>query len=127
MTYHTRYALTKLVEEFAIREFAAAFPTDRTGAVANMAAPGLYSNGLGRDARAFTKIMHEAVRAMMARTAEVGRRTILHGLVAGEDSHGKLLSGCKVKEYWVPEWVTGAEGQRLQKAFYKELMELRVA
>lgn len=65
--------------------------------------------------------MHETIRAMMARTAEEGSRTILHGLVAGEESHGKLLSGCKIKEYWVPDWVSNAEGQRLQKAIWKEL------
>lgn len=58
---------------------------------------------------------------MMARSAEVGSRTILHGLVAGEGSHGKLLSGCKIKEYWVPEWLSNSEGQRLQKDIWTEL------
>ncbi|MCJ1269493.1 hypothetical protein MMC22_009385 [Lobaria immixta] len=116
-----RYALTKLVEECAVRQFAALCPVERTGVVVNMVAPGLCSTGLGRDARTFTKIMHETIRAMMARTAEVGSRTILHGLVAGEESHGKLLSGCKIKEYWVPSWLSNAEGQRLQKNIWKEL------
>lgn len=118
----TRYALTKLVEECAVRQFAALCPVERTGVVVNMVAPGLCSTGLGRDARTFTKIMHEMIRAVMARTAEVGSRTILHGLVAGDESHGKLLSGCKIKEYWVPDWVGNAEGQRLQKAIWKELV-----
>ena len=66
--------------------------------------------------------MHETVRTVMARTAEVGSRTILHGLVAGEENHGKLLSGCKIKEYWVPDWVSNAEGQHLQKDIWKELV-----
>ncbi|KAK0382418.1 short-chain dehydrogenase [Colletotrichum limetticola] len=118
----SRYALTKLVEEFAVRQFAAQFPVNRTGVVITMVAPGLCTTGLGRDARTFTKIMHEAVRAMMARTAEVGSRTILHGLVVGAEGHGKLLSGCKIKEFWVPDWVSNDEGQRLQKATWKELV-----
>lgn len=59
---------------------------------------------------------------MMARTAEVGSRTILHGLVVGEEGHGKLLSGCKIKEFWVPDWVSNDEGQRLQKTIWKELV-----
>ena len=121
MLEQTRYALTKLVEECAVRQFAALCPVERTGVVVNMVAPGLCSTGLGRDARTFTKIMHETIRAMMARTAEVGSRTILHGLVAGEESHGKLLSGCKIKEYWVPDWVSNAQGQLLQKAIWKAL------
>ncbi|KAL8824469.1 MAG: hypothetical protein Q9191_005040 [Dirinaria sp. TL-2023a] len=116
-----RYALTKLVEECAVRQFAGLCPVERTGVVVNMVAPGLCSTGLGRDARTFTKVMHETVRAMMARTAEEGSRTILHGLVAGEESHGKLLSGCKIKENWVPDWVSNAEGQRLQKDIWREL------
>lgn len=120
----SRYALTKLVEECAVRQFAAFCPVERTGVVVTMVAPGLCSTGLGRDARTFTKIMHEAIRAMMARTAEVGSRTILHGLVVGKEGHGKLLSGCKIKEFWVPDWVTDAEGQHLQKGIWKELVAM---
>lgn len=87
-----------------------------------MVAPGLCYSGLGRDMATFTKIVHTTIKAMMARTAEVGSRTILHGLVAGEESHGKLLSGCKIKEYWVPTWVSNEEGQRLQKSVWEELV-----
>lgn len=116
-----RYALSKLVEEFAVRQFAALCPVERTGVTITLVAPGLCSTGLGRDAGTFTKVMHEAIRVMMARTAEEGSRTILHGLVVGPDGHGKLLSGCKIKEYWVPDWVSNAEGQRLQKGIWKEL------
>ncbi|KAF9887544.1 hypothetical protein FE257_010122 [Aspergillus nanangensis] len=119
-----RYALTKLVEEFAVRQFAALFPVERTGVVIAMVAPGLCTTGLGHDARIFTKIMHETVRAMMARTAEVGSRTILHGLVVGEEGHGKLLSGCQIKEYWVPSWLTNEKGQKLQKDIWDELVAI---
>jgi hypothetical protein len=87
-----------------------------------MVAPGLCTTGLGRDTRTFLKLMQEAVRAIMARTAEVGSRTILHGLVVGDEGHGKLLSGCKVKEYWVPTWVMNKEGQKLQKDIWNELV-----
>ena len=116
-----RYALTKIVEEFAVREFAALYPVEKTGVIMNLVAPGLCSTGLGKEARTFTKIVHGGIKAMMARTAEEGSRTILHGLVAGDESHGKLLSGCQIKEFWVPEWVSNAEGQRLQKNIWEEL------
>ncbi|PKY03442.1 NAD(P)-binding protein [Aspergillus campestris IBT 28561] len=119
-----RYALTKLVEECAVRQFAALCPVERTGVVITMVAPGLCSTGLGRDARTFTKIMHETIKAMMARSAEVGSRTFLHGLVVGEEGHGKLLSGCKIKEFWVPTWLTDREGQKLQKDIWEELVEM---
>ncbi|CAG8924590.1 unnamed protein product [Penicillium salamii] len=117
-----RYALTKLVEECAVRQFAALCPVERTNVVITMVAPGLCSTGLGRDARTFTKIMHEGVRAFMARTAEEGSRTYLHGLLVGEEGHGKLLSGCKIKEFWVPTWLTDEDGQKLQKGIWDELV-----
>lgn len=107
-----------------MRQFAAFYPPERTGVVITMVAPGLCSTGLGRDARTFTKIMHEGVRAMMARTAEVGSRTFLHGLVVGEEGHGKLLSGCRIKEFWVPAWLTNEEGQKLQKRIWEELVSM---
>ncbi|KAI1080602.1 hypothetical protein F5B20DRAFT_539864 [Whalleya microplaca] len=49
-----RYALSKLIEECAVRQLAALCPLERTGVVVNMVAPGLCSTGLGRDAGTFT-------------------------------------------------------------------------
>lgn len=106
-----------------MRQLTAAVPVERTGVVVNMVAPGLCHSGLGRDAGSFTKAMLSAIKAMMARTSEEGSRTILHGLVAGGESHGKLLSGCKIKEFWVPDWVKNVEGQRLQRGIWTELIE----
>ncbi|KAL3464471.1 NAD(P)-binding protein [Aspergillus heterothallicus] len=119
---NSRYALTKLVEECAVRQLAALCPAKRTGVVITMVAPGLCSTRLGRDAGTFTKVVHETIRALMARTAEEGSRTILHGLMVGDEGHGKLLSGCKIKEYWVPSWLTGDEGVKLQKRIWDELV-----
>lgn len=106
-----------------MRQFSAAAPVERTGVIVNMVAPGLCHSGLGRDAGSFTKAMLSAIKAMMARTAEEGSRTILHGLVAGAESHGKLLSGCEIKEFWVPSWASNSDGQRLQKGIWTELVE----
>lgn len=83
---------------FAIRELANLFPVSRTGVVINMIQPGLCSTGLARDTNTWMRIQLVTLRALLARTAEQGSRTILHGTIAGEESHGKLLSGCKVKE-----------------------------
>lgn len=93
--------------------------------VVNMVAPGLCHSGLGRDSdvTTATRLMFAAVKAVMARTTEVGSRTISHGVAAaGEESHGKLLSGCKVKEYWVPDWVGGEDGRKLQGDVWRELV-----
>ncbi|KAJ9138657.1 Short-chain dehydrogenase [Pleurostoma richardsiae] len=117
-----RYSLTKLVEMYAVREFAALFPAERTGVIINMVAPGLCSTGLAHDTRTWTRTWIAVVRAMLARTAEQGSRTILHGVVADQESHGKLLSGCKIKDYWIPKWMINEDGQRTQKQIWKELV-----
>ena len=99
LTCFSRYSLSKLVEMYAIREFAAGFPVSETGVIINMVSPGLCSTNLGHDAAPSRRALQGVLRAMMARTAEEGSRTILHGVIAGEESHGKHLSGCQIKEY----------------------------
>ncbi|KAK0640972.1 hypothetical protein B0T16DRAFT_514950 [Cercophora newfieldiana] len=117
-----RYALTKLVEMYAVREFAAKFPVKETGVIINMTSPGLCTTQLGRDARTLTRAIQGALRTAMARSAEEGSRTILHGIVGDEETHGKHLSGCEIKEHWIPKWMTDEEGQRTQKQIWKELV-----
>jgi len=38
------------------------------------------------------------MRALMGRTAEMGSRTLIYGLKAGQESHGKYLTECEVRE-----------------------------
>ncbi|KAK3382586.1 hypothetical protein B0T24DRAFT_602026 [Lasiosphaeria ovina] len=116
-----RYAMSKLIEEAAVRQLAALCPVERTGVVVAMVAPGLCATGLGHQGRTFTKIVQGTLKALMARTAEEGSRTYLHGLVVGAEGHGKLLSGCKIKENWVPDWLLNEEGLKLQKDIWKDL------
>ncbi|KAF1946939.1 NAD(P)-binding protein [Clathrospora elynae] len=119
-----RYALTKLVEMYAVRAFAAAYQLEQTNVIINMVAPGICSTGLARDTRAGFRAAQGVIRAVFARTAEEGSRTIMHAVVADESSHGKYLSGCKIKESWVQPWMTNAEGQRTQMQIWKELVAL---
>ncbi|KAF2451519.1 NAD(P)-binding protein [Karstenula rhodostoma CBS 690.94] len=122
-----RYALTKLVQHYAIRELADLCPVEHTGVTINTIAPGLCSTGLGHDTSTKTRAIVGVLRAAFARTAEQGSRTILHGVVAEKDSHGKMLSGCKIKEYWVPKWMSDAEGTHMQKQIWSELAKIMEA
>lgn len=92
------YSLTKLVEMYAVRAFADTYPVDKTNVIINMVAPGICSTGLARDTRTFMRAAQGVICAVFARTAEEGSRTILHAVTADESTHGKHLSGCKVKE-----------------------------
>lgn len=106
-----------------MRQFAAQNPVETTGVTITMVAPGLCSTGLGRDAKVLTKIMLEALRLTLARTAEEGSWTYLHGLVVGEEGHGKFLSGCKIKDHLAPQWLINVEGQKLQKKIWREISD----
>jgi hypothetical protein len=93
-----RYALTKLVEMYAVRAFAEAYPFEKTGVIINMDSPGVCTTGLAKDARVFVRAMQGVIRMSIARTAEEGSRTIVYAVVEDESSHGKHLSGCKNQE-----------------------------
>ena len=83
---------------YAVRAFADEYPLNKTNVITNMVAPGICSTGLARDTRIFMRAAQGVIRAVWARTAEEGSRTILHAVTADEFTHGKHLSGCKVKE-----------------------------
>ncbi|KAL6402706.1 hypothetical protein AUP68_14039 [Ilyonectria robusta] len=56
----------------------------------------------------------------MARTTEVGGRTLVHSADAGEESHGQYMSGCRVKE--PSAFVRSKEGAEVQERVHKELI-----
>lgn len=92
------YPLTKLVQLYATREWAYHYPVEKTNVLMTMTAPGVCATNLARDTSASTRAQIGAIRFFFARTPEQGSRTTLHGVIAGNDSHGKFLSGCKIKE-----------------------------
>lgn len=94
----SRYPLSKLVQFFAVRQLAALLPTSRTGVVLNLVCPGLCKTSLSRNAPPGFRESLAEQHEKYGRTAEDGSRTLLHGAVAGEDSHGKYLSSCRIAE-----------------------------
>jgi NAD(P)-dependent dehydrogenase (short-subunit alcohol dehydrogenase family) len=83
---------------YAIRSLADKCPLDKTNVVINMVSPGICTTGLGRESRPVIRAAQGVLRTLVARTAEQGSRTILHAVLTDEETHGKHLSGCKVKE-----------------------------
>jgi retinol dehydrogenase-12 len=59
---------------------------------------------------------------MVGRSADSGGRTLVQAAVAGEETHGKYLSECRVK----PEgsWVRSDEGARVEKRLWIELVDI---
>lgn len=90
-----RYPLSKVTEVFAVRHLAREVLPVEKGVVINLVCPGLCVTELGRNApEEFTKRLRH-LHSLYGRTAEDGSRTLLHGAVAGVESHGKVLHSCE--------------------------------
>lgn len=61
-------------------------------------------------------------KALMARTTEVGSRTLVHSAAAGQESHGKYMSECKVKA--PSAFVRSKEGEEAGRRVHLELLEI---
>ena len=61
--------------------------------IINFVNPGLCQSELAREA---SWIVH-ALRAIFARTAEAGSRTLVFAAQAGQETHGQYVSNCRVE------------------------------
>ncbi len=66
--------------------------------------------------------MLTVAKALIARSTEVGSRTLVHSAAAGPESHGHYMSECKVKE--PSKFVRSKEGAVTQQRVHDELMEI---
>ena len=73
-------------------------PVAKTGVVLNLVCPGLCITELGRNAPSQLTDQLKQMHSQYGRTAEDGSRTLLHGAVAGKESHGLLLHSCEIGE-----------------------------
>ena len=112
-----RYQVSKLLEVFACRQMAKLRPADSYPVTINFLNPGLCHSELARDAGMGLAIM----KFFLARTTEVGSRTLVHAADAGPESHGEYLSDCKVTP--TAPLTRSEEGAKVQERVYDELVE----
>ena len=61
--------------------------------------PGLCYSSLSRDLHGINYVFVTIFRFLLARTTEVGSRTLVHAAGSGLESHGQYLSDCLIEEY----------------------------
>lgn len=83
---------------YAVREYASLSPVASTGVVVNYVNPGLCQSDLARHVEEERRKSVQTMRDQIGRSTEVGSRTLVHSAFAGDESHGKYLSECVVKE-----------------------------
>lgn len=113
-----RYQLSKLLEVLVVRHIAP--KVQSSGVILNMLNPGLCHSELGRDSGMFLAIM----KALLARTTEMGSRTLVAAGLAGKDSHGKYMHDGVVKESALSSFVTGSDGAHTAEKVWTELSQI---
>jgi NAD(P)-dependent dehydrogenase (short-subunit alcohol dehydrogenase family) len=110
-----RYATSKLLEIFAVREIAPRISD--SGVILNMLNPGLCHSELARDSGWilwFTKMM-------FARSTEIGSRTLIAGAAAGLESHSKYMTNGIVANDMLSSFVTSVRGCQVQAKVWRDL------
>lgn len=115
----TRYPESKLLEVFAVRELVTRMSSTEPLVVVNMVDPSLCHSELARDAGWGIWLL----KLVLARTTEVGGRTLVHGASSGKESHGQYMEDGRVRDDRVSAFVKSEEGQEAQKKIWKELGE----
>lgn len=113
-----RYPISKLLEVLSVRQLSPRL--DGSGVVLNMLNPGLCHSELSRDGGMVLTIM----KFLLARTTEVGSRTLVAAAVAGEESHGKYMTDGVVEDTALSAFVKSQEGNNAAKKVWGELCEI---
>ncbi|MCJ1467930.1 hypothetical protein MMC07_006555 [Pseudocyphellaria aurata] len=88
-----RYAVTKLLEVFGVRELAELISaSSKPRVIVTCVTPGGCHSDFDRESGTIKTVLMGVVKFMFARTTEVGSRTLVAGAAAGEDSHGKFMA-----------------------------------
>lgn len=118
-----RYNVSKLLEILTIRELAPALKASgKPMVILNTLTPGFCKSELMRHAVFPLNFFAWLGKKLIARTTEVGSRTLVAAADAGEDSHGTYMTDCKLGE--VSPRVRSEKGKAAQGRVFAELMKI---
>lgn len=117
------YNTSKLLQLYAVRSIAALSPvSEKSNVIINYLTPGACHSDIFRDDDPwYSKFLMGLAKFLMARTTEVGSRTLVDAAKPeiGQDSHGAYLQNCSI---WPNgDNVDSERGRNLQKKFTEEL------
>ncbi len=125
LTPSNRYATTKLLEILLVRQISSRITspaTKRVPVIVNTLTPGACRSDFFREEQNFLARTTMAIaKRLLARTAEVGSRTLVAAASGGEETAGKYMAD-SVVSYESP-FVLSEEGERVGEKVWRELME----
>ncbi|KAI2744871.1 hypothetical protein DTO012A8_9924 [Penicillium roqueforti] len=113
-----RYPLSKLLEVLLVQELAGRVRGSEV--VINMINPGFCHSQLGREAGLKFKLM----KMVLARSTEVGSRTLVAGGAAGLESHGSYMTDGHVENTALSPFVRSEEGRQAREKLWAELSSI---
>ncbi|KAI8665650.1 hypothetical protein LRP88_03845 [Fusarium phalaenopsidis] len=113
-----RYPASKLLQVFLTRELASRL--EGSGVVVNMLQPGMCHSQLTRE----NGWMVAVLKLLLARSTEVGSRTLVAASSAGVESHGAYMRDGEVDNDGLSSFVRGEDREAAQKKLWKELSEI---
>ncbi|KAH7919219.1 NAD(P)-binding protein [Leucogyrophana mollusca] len=120
-----RYYLSKLLEIMFVRELCAHLP-DPTPVTVCAANPGFCYSSLAREteSKVIEKYGFLLLRRLLARSTEMGSRTLVHPAVAPDERsrHGRYLSACKITEE--SDYILSDEGREVSRRLWAETIEV---
>ncbi|KAG1871203.1 short-chain dehydrogenase [Suillus subalutaceus] len=123
--YCTSRQVSSLLEVMFIRELSSRLPTPTLVAVSAVN-PGFCHSRLTRevDSNPFLKFSMSILKRLLARTTEMGSRTLVHAAIEpGErERHGHYLSSCKVTEE--SDYTLSAEGREVSNRLWHETLKI---
>ncbi|KAF6819077.1 short-chain dehydrogenase reductase family [Colletotrichum sojae] len=118
-----RYNTTKLMQVVLARQMAIAADASGKGRVqVTTLNPGLCATALFRNVPFPLTLVVKVGLKLLARSAEVGSRTIMSAAFAGEEAHGRYMSDCVVVKF--PKLMQGEDGEHMQTRVWDETVEL---
>lgn len=117
-SFMDQYPISKLLEVFGVRAIAQAHPASVFPVTINCVNPGLCHSELARETPTFGFWL---IKLLLARSTEVGSRTLVHAGTQVAESHGQYLSDCEIAE--PAPLVTSQEGKEAQDRVWGELLK----
>lgn len=111
-----RYSVSKLLQVLVVRHVAPKL--EGSGVVVNTLNPGLCSTSLARNVQSLRLTLK---MFFLARTSEVGSRTLVAAAAAGEESHGKYMSDGVIAEGALSTFAKNEQGAKVGAKVWHEL------
>ncbi|KAJ5994141.1 hypothetical protein N7451_009865 [Penicillium sp. IBT 35674x] len=110
-----RYPLSKLLEVLVVQELAGRVRGSEV--IINMVNPGLCHSQLGREAGWGLWLLKQ----VLARSTEIGSRTLVAGTLSGLESHGAYMSDGVVQNTMLSEFVRSADGAKAREKVWSDV------